>query len=103
MVSFEWIVLNFGYGRSSLKDPYASKHKAVPVQKVEANIKINKISSETFKRTQFLLTLAWACTIHKLQSLILHKTVAPLELLKQRTFSPGLIHVTLSRSTSLPN
>ena len=58
MVSFEYIVLNFGYGRSSLKDPYASKHKAVPVQKVEANIKINKISSETFKRTQFLLTLA---------------------------------------------
>ena len=27
-----------------LKDPYPSKHKVLPTQKVEANIKINKIS-----------------------------------------------------------
>ena len=36
-----------------LKDPYASKQKLVPIQKVEAIIKINKSSSETSKRTQF--------------------------------------------------
>ena len=70
------IVFNVGYVNSSitkaylklddekagknamLKDPYAPKHKVVPIQKVETNIKINKISSETFKRTQFPLTLA---------------------------------------------
>ena len=36
---------------SMLKDPYASKHKVVPIQEVEANIKTNKCSLETFKRT----------------------------------------------------
>ena len=34
-----------------LKDPYPSKYKVVAIQKVEANIKINKSSSETFKKT----------------------------------------------------
>ena len=36
-----------------IEDPYASKYKVLPVQKVEANIKTNKSSSETFNRTQF--------------------------------------------------
>ena len=29
---------------ATLKDPYPSKHKVLAIQKVEANIKINKIS-----------------------------------------------------------
>ena len=71
------IVFHFGYVSSSitkaylklddekadknvlLKDSYASKHKVVPIQKVEANIKINKSSSETFNRTQLPLPLPW--------------------------------------------
>ena len=113
------IVFDFGYISSSitkvylklddekasnnamLKDPYASKQKIVPIQKIETNIKINKNSSETFKRTQFPLTLAWVCTVHKVPGLTLYKTVVSLELVKQITFSPGQIYVALSRSTFL--
>ena len=39
------------------KDPCARKHKVVPIQKVEANIKINK-HLETFKRSQFPFKIA---------------------------------------------
>ena len=59
-----------------LKDPYASKHKVVLIRKVDASIKINKNSSGTFKRTQFQLTFARACTVQKVQGFTLHKTPA---------------------------
>ena len=75
--------------------------KKYQFQKVEANIKTNKSSSETFKRTQFPFTLAWACTLHSVQGLTLHQTVVSLELLKQRTFSPGQIYIASSCSISL--
>ena len=90
-----------GGKNAMLKDLYALKHKVVPIQKVEANIKINKSSSETLKRTKFPLTLSWACTVHKVQGLTLHKTVFSLELVKQRTFSLGQIYVALPRFTFL--
>ena len=41
------------------KDLYSSKCKAVPIQRIKANIITSKNSSETFKRTQFPPTLAW--------------------------------------------
>ena len=78
------------------------RKKVVPIQRIEANIIISKNSSKTFKRIQFPLTLAWACTVHKVQGLtLLNSTVVSLELIKQRSFSPGQIYVALSRSTSL--
>ena len=46
---------------SMLKDPYASKHKVVPIQEVEANIKTNKCSLETFKRTRFPSCMGMLC------------------------------------------
>ena len=49
------------------------------------------------------MTLAWACTVHKVQGLtLLNSTVVSLELTKQRSFSPEQFCVALSRSTSLP-
>ena len=74
----------------------------MPIQRNGANIIVSKNSSETFKRTQFPLTLTWACTVHKVQGLtLLNSTVISLELIKQRSFSPGQIHVALLCSTSL--
>ena len=84
-----------------LKDPYASKQKLLPIQKIETIIKINKSSQETSKRTQFPLTLVWVCTVHKLHGLTLRKTVVSLDLGKQLTFSTGQFYVALSRSTFL--
>ena len=79
-----------------------SKYKVVPIQRIEANIIITKNYSKTFKRTQFPLTLVWACTVHKVRDLtLLSSTVVSLELIKQRSFLPGQIYVALSRSTSL--
>ena len=40
-----------------LKDLYVSKYKVVPIQRIEVNIVISKNSRETFKRSEFPLTL----------------------------------------------
>ena len=46
-----------------LKNLYASNYKVVAIQRTEVNFIIRKNSSETFKRTQFSLTLAWVCKV----------------------------------------
>ena len=49
----------------------------------------------------YTTSLQWACTVHKFQGLtLLDSTIGSLELIKQKSFSPGLIYVALSRSTS---
>lgn len=50
---------------------------------------------------QFPITLAWACTVHKVQGLTLDKIVISFELAKQRFFNYGQVYVALSRSTTL--
>ena len=52
-------------------------------------------------RTQFLLMLAYACTIHKAQGLTIPNTVFVLDLKKQKSFNYGQLYVALSRAKSL--
>ena len=84
-------------GRSS--DTYTRTHGVVPISPVMARIKLkeNRPSSPEIQRTQFPLTLAWACTVHKVQGLTLDKVVFSFELFKQRQFNCGQVYVALSR------
>ena len=50
---------------------------------------------------QFPLTLAWACTVHKVQGLTLENNVVSFELFKHRPFNYGQVYVALSRAKSL--
>ena len=47
------------------------------------------------------MTLAWACTVHKVQGLTLENIVFSFHLFKQKSFNYGQVHVALSRATSL--
>ena len=82
---------------------FARENKVVPIEPVLAKIKIRpgKASSPEIQRVQFPVTLAWACTIHKVQGLTLENVVISFNLIKQRAFNYGQIYVALSRSTSL--
>ena len=83
--------------------PFARENKVVPIEPVLAKIKIRpgKASSPEIQRVEFPVTLAWACTIHKVQGLTLEKVVFSSELIKQRAFNYGQVYVALSRATSL--
>ena len=82
---------------------FARHNNVVPIEPVLTKIKIRpgKPSSPEIQRTQFPLTLAYACTVHKVQGLTLKKVVISFDLLEQRSFNYGQIYVALSRSTSL--
>ena len=83
--------------------PFARENNVVPIEPVLARIKIRpgKASSPEIQRVQFPITLAWACTVHKVQGLTLDKVVLCTDLIKQRAFNYGQIYVALSRATSL--
>ena len=82
---------------------FAQQNQLVPVEPILAKIKIRpgKPSSPEMQRIQFPITLAWACTIHKVQGLTLNNVVISFRLNKQRSFNYGQIYVALSRATSL--
>lgn len=82
---------------------FARHNNVVPIEPVLTKIKIRpgKPSSPEIQRTQFPLTLGYACTVHKVQGLTLKKVVVSFDLLKQRSFNYGQIYVAISRSTSL--
>ena len=83
--------------------PFAREYSVVPIEPVLAKIKVRpgKASSPEIQRVQFPITLAWACTVHKVQGLTLEKVVLSSDLIKQRAFNYGQIYVALSRATSL--
>ena len=91
------------YAISKCTDRYARENNAVPIQPVLARIKVTpgKPSSPEIQRLQFPITLAWACTVHKVQGLTLNEVVVNFALRKQKSFNPGQIYVALSRVTSL--
>ena len=75
----------------------------MPIQPVLPRIKVTpgKPSSPEIQRLQFPITLAWACTLHKVQGLTLNEVAVNFELRKQKSFNPGQIYVALSLVTSL--
>ena len=70
------------YAISKCTDRYARENNAVPIQPVLARIKVTpeKSSSLEIKRLPFPITLAWACTVHKVQGLTLNDVVVNFEL-----------------------
>ena len=84
-------------------DRFAMNNCAVPITAVLARIKLkgNRPSSPEIRRTQFPLTLAWACTVHKVQGLTLEKVFC-FDLFKQKQFNCGQVYVAMSRVKSLP-
>jgi hypothetical protein len=82
---------------------FAREHNLVPIKPVLARIKVRprKPSSTEMQRLQFPVTLAWACTVHKVQGLTLDNIVVSFDFKKQRYFNYGQVYVALSRATSL--
>ena len=84
-------------------DNYAREHSVVPNQCVLARIKLRpgKSSSAEIQRLQFPITLAWACTVHKVQGLTVNEIVVCFDLHRQKHFNYGQIYVALSGPRSL--
>ena len=93
------ILVNFDNERVGLKaiqsSPYhtAFPH-AVPLSKHEVVFRAKGKRGSEITRLQFPLTLAWATTIHKVQSLTLDEIVVDM---KGSRFSPGQAYVAVSR------
>ena len=64
-------------GSKAMRSSYLDGQSSwVPIEKCEVEISIKKASaSPSIKRTQFLLTLAWVSTVHKVQDLSLEQGV----------------------------
>ena len=84
-------------------DRYAIVNGAAPVTSVLGKFKVkeNRQSSPEIQRTRFPLTLAWVCTVHKVQGLTLPEVVFSFELFRQRQFNYGQVYVALSRVKAL--
>ena len=84
---------------------FAKENNVVPITPVLARIKIRpgKASSPEMQRVQFPVSLAWACTVHKVQALTLERVVISTDLVKQRQFNHGQIYVALSHKKCCEN
>ena len=83
-------------------DATAQLQHWVPVKKREALFGLRKNKCQpSVKRTQFPLTLSWACTVHKVQGLSLTEGVVSFDLESQKSFNQGQMYVALSRISSI--
>lgn len=82
---------------------FAKQNRLVPIEPILERFKIRpgKPSLPEIQRMQFPITLAWACTVYKVQGLTLHKIVISFELVKQRFFNYGQVCVAVSQSITL--
>ena len=80
----------------------AREHSAVPIQPVLARITLRpgKPSPE-IQRLQFPITLAWGCTVHKVQGLTVNEIMVGFDLHREKHFNYGQIYGALSRARSL--
>ena len=60
-------------------------------------------TSPSIKLTQFLLTLAWLSTVHKVQGLSVEQGVINFDLQKQKSFGTGQMYTGLSRVKTYEN
>ena len=96
-------------GSKAMRSSYLDRQNSwVPTEKCETEISIKKGSASpdynkegvniaSIKHTQFLLTLAWASTVHKVRVLSLGQGVIDFVLQKQKSFGPGQMYTALSR------
>ena len=102
------VYIKFDDEKAGLKamnsDNFARQQQLVPISKHEVSFGLRKNKAQPgIKRTQFPLTLSWACTVHKVQGLSLSKGVISFTLNRQKAFNQGQMYVALSRITSLSN
>ena len=83
----------------------AENDKWVPVKREKTSIylTIYKSTPPAIKRTEFLLVLSWACTVHKVQGVSLTPAVVSFDLEKQKSFNESQMYVAINRVTSRNN
>ena len=75
----------------------SSLQDAIPITPVEAKFSVGKNNNIDVTRTQFPLTVAFACTIHKVQGLSLDKLVESIA----NAYQPRQAYVDLGRARTL--
>ena len=93
-------------GNSAIRNlsiSFVREYNVVPIQPVLVRIEVTprKPLSPEIQRLQFPLTLAWACTVHKVQGLTLDNIVVSFDFNRQKRFNFSQVYVALSRATSL--